>query len=296
MRILVTGGTGFLGTALCEVLGIEGHDVTVVTREPARVEFGRGIAWSEMPAAMATADAVVNLAGEPVAGKRWTADRKRRIRDSRVDATRALVDAMAQGEHRPTVFISGSAIGYYGPRDSTPIDETAPPGTDFLAGVCQAWEAEAQRAETLGVRTVRLRIGVVLGPDGGALKEMIRPFRFLSGGPLGDGTQYLSWIHRVDVIGLILAALASKAYGGPINATALEPVSNAEFTTALSRVINRPAMMPGRLNAWILRRVFGEMADMLLTGQCVLPGAAIKIGYGFRYPNLMPTLRSVARV
>ena len=296
MRVLVTGGTGFIGPALCEVLSIEGHDVTIVSRHPTAVAHGRVIGWSEVPAAIGAVDAVINLAGEPIAGSRWTAERKRRIHDSRVEATRALVYAMEQAKQRPRVFISGSAIGYYGPRDSTPIDETAGPGDDFLASVCRAWEAEAERAVGLGVRVVRLRTGIVLAPDGGALPEMVRPLRFFAGGVLGDGKQYLSWIHRIDVVGIILAAMVSDAYQGPVNATALEPASNAEFMRLLSQVLARPLVMPGRLNAWIVRRAFGEMADMLLTGQCVLPGVAIKAGYGFRYPNLVPTLRSIIRV
>lgn len=295
MRILVTGGTGFIGTALCEVLVIEGHDVAVVTRRPDRVQHGRAIRWDDVPSTVGTVDAVINLAGEPIAGARWTADRKQRIRNSRVEATRALVDAMEKTPSRPKIFISGSAIGYYGPHDDTPLDETSPPGSDFLAQVCQAWEAEAIRAEALGVRVVRLRTGIVLGVDGGALTEMVRPFRFCAGGPLGSAEQYVSWIHRVDVIGIILAALVSDQYVGAVNATALEPVNNAEFTRLLSQVMSRPVLIPGSVNAWIVRRVFGEMADMLLTGQCVLPAVAMRAGYGFRYPNLLPTLRSIIR-
>jgi uncharacterized protein len=295
MRVLVTGGTGFIGRALCEVLAIEGHDVTVVTRTPEALPHGRAITWQQVPTAIQTAEAVINLAGEPIAGRRWTADRKRRIRASRVDATRALVDAMEQAPERPRVFLSGSAIGFYGPNDGTPLDETAGPGSDFLAGVCRDWEDAAERATELGVRVVRLRTGIVLADDGGALPEMVRPIRFFIGGPLGDGRQYLSWIHRIDAIGIIVAAMVSDQYRGAVNLTSLEPATNAEFTRALSQVMARPLPTPGALNGWIVRRAFGEMADMLLTGQCVLPGAAIKAGYGFRYPSLLPTLRSIIR-
>ena len=295
MRILVTGGTGFIGRALCEVLTIEGHDVAVVTRHPKTVTHGRAVAWTDVPQAIERVEAVINLAGEPIAGTRWTAEHKRRIRDSRVEATRIVVDAMGQASQRPRVFISGSAIGYYGPGADNPIDESGPPGGDFLAQVCQDWEAAASSAEALGVRVVRLRTGIVLGPDGGALQEMMRPFLFFAGGPLGNGQQYVSWIHRIDLIGIILAALTSDVYTGAVNASGLEPVNNLDFSRTLAQVLSRPMTIPGKLNAWIVRRLFGEMADMLLTGQCVLPGAAIKAGYGFRYPNLLPTLRSIIR-
>jgi uncharacterized protein (TIGR01777 family) len=292
MRVLVTGGTGFIGAPLCRALRGAGHSVTVVTRDTAHAE-GPAVGWDGVANAVAWSDAVVNLAGEPIAGRRWSTARKQRIRDSRVQATQDLVDAVAAASTRPQVLVSASAVGYYGPHGDEPLDETAGPGTGFLAQVCQAWEQEAERAEQRGMRVVRLRIGVVLAADGGALAQMVPLFRAFLGGRLGGGRQWMSWIHRDDVTGLIVDALADTRYTGAVNATAPTPVTNRDFTRALGRVLARPTVLPAP--ACALRLALGEMADMLLTGQRVLPAAAERLGYRFRYRDLEPALRASAR-
>ena len=289
MRVLVTGGTGFIGRAVCHALRGAGHAVTIVSREPA----GDAIGWGAVGQAVAAADALVNLAGEPIAGGRWGSARKEAILQSRVGATRALVDAAGLAASRPKVLVSASAVGYYGARDDEPVDETAGPGTGFLAEVCQAWEREASRAEAFGLRVVRLRLGMVLAGDGGALARMVPPFRAFVGGPLGTGEQWVSWVHRGDVTGLVVEALVNEAYRGPVNATAPEPVRNRDFTAALGRVLTRPAAI--RIPAMLLRLALGEMADMLLTGQRVLPRAAERLGYRWQYPEVLGALRASVR-
>jgi hypothetical protein len=292
MRVLVTGGTGFIGVAVCRALRSAGHAVIVVSRRP---EAGREdeVGWEQVPDAVRAADAIVNLAGEPIADGRWTPLRKERIRESRVNATRALVDAVAESSARPSVLVSASAVGYYGSRGDEPLDETSGAGTGFLATVCQAWEQEAMRAEPLGLRVVRLRIGVVLANDGGALARMMPAFRAFLGGPLGSGRQWMSWIHRDDVVGLVLAALGSPRLRGAVNATAPQPVTNREFAEALGHALGRPAFM--RVPALALRLGLGEMADMLLTGQRVFPAAAERGGYRWRFAELGRALRAVTR-
>ena len=292
MRILVTGGTGFIGASLCRMLRGEGHAVTVVTRQDPRPGEDT-VGWDDVGRAVADADAVVNLAGEPIAARRWKAAQKHRISGSREGRTRALVEAMAAAPRRPQVLVSGSAIGIYGPRDDEPVDESTPPGKGFLAQVCEAWEREAVRAESLGVRVVRLRIGIVLAADGGALASMLPPFRFFVGGRLGSGRQWMSWVHRDDVIGLIMEALANPAYQGAVNATAPHPVTNAEFTQALAAALMRPAWIPAP--AFALKLALGEMASMLLTGQRVRPAAAGRLGYAWRFPQLTPALLATVR-
>ena len=290
MRILVTGGTGFVGAPLCRALRGSGHTVTVVSRDPAADGV---IAWDTVPDAMRETDAVVNLAGEPIAARRWRPAQKERIRRSRVDATRTLVAAIAAAEPRPGVLVSASAVGYYGPRGDEPVDETAGPGAGFLAEVCEAWEREALAAEPLGVRVVRLRIGVVLAPEGGALARMVPPFRGFVGGPVGSGAQWMSWVHRDDVTGLVVEALEREDYRGAVNATAPHPVTNRDFAAALGAVLARPARL--RAPAWALRLALGEMAEMLVTGQRVLPRVAETRGYRWRYPDVGGALRASVR-
>jgi uncharacterized protein (TIGR01777 family) len=292
MRVLMTGGTGFLGAPLCRALRGAGHTVTVVTRAPEHVT-GPAVGWDGLEAAVRDADALVNLAGEPIAAGRWGAARKDRILASRVESTRALVRAAAAAGRRPSVLVSASAVGWYGARGDEPLDETAGPGTDFLAEVCRAWEAEALAAEALGLRVVRLRFGIALAPDGGALARMLPPFRAFVGGPLGSGAQWMSWIHRDDVTGLVVAALASEAWAGAVNATAPQPVTNRDFARALGDALARPSWL--RTPAVVLRLALGEMADMLLTGQRVLPRVAERLGYQFRYRDLGPALRASVR-
>lgn len=289
MRVVVTGGTGFIGGALCRALRVAGHAVTIVGRKPGYVPV-LTVTWDRAAEVVREADAIVNLAGEPIAGGRWTAARRREIVDSRVLATRALVDAMTASAARPKTLVSASAIGYYGSRGDEAIDEAAPGGAGFLADVCTAWEAEARRAEPLGVRVVRLRIGIVLAPDGGALARMLVPFRAGLGGPLGSGRQVMSWIHRDDLVAMILAALGSDAWHGAVNGTTPSPVTNREFAQTLGRVLGRPAVLPAP--GFALRLVLGEMADVLLTGQRVLPAVAEAQGFSWRHPTLSGALEA----
>jgi uncharacterized protein (TIGR01777 family) len=286
----VTGGTGFVGASVCQALRASGHRVTVVTRDPAHGPAG-SVGWDAVAAAVADADVLVNLAGESVASGRWTAERKRNIFESRVTATRTLVDATKAATARPSVLVNASAIGIYGPHGDETLEESAPPGSGFLARVCEAWEGEALRAEELGLRVVRLRLGIVLASDGGALARMLPPFRAFVGGPIGDGKQWMSWIHRDDVTGLIQDALRDPTYQGAVNATAPHPVTNREFVRTLGRVMARPAIMP--VPAFVLRLALGaELASMLLTGQRVLPSVANTRGYRWRYPDLTTALRA----
>jgi uncharacterized protein (TIGR01777 family) len=292
MRVLVTGGTGLVGGRLVRRLTAEGHAVTVVSREPGRVPF-RSVGWDGIDDVIGETDAVVNLAGEPIAAGRWTEARKREIRESRIDGTRVVVRAMREREPRPKVLVNASATGYYGDRGDEELDESAPAGHDrFTATLCKAWEAEALAAEPLGVRVVRLRIGVVLAPDGGAMAKLLIPFRACLGGPIAGGRQWMPWVHVDDVVGIVTAALASEEWAGPVNATAPNPVRNADFTRILGRVIQRPAVLP--LPAFALRLALGEMATILLDSQRAVPAAALARGYEFRYPQLAPALETCA--
>ena len=287
MRVLVSGGTGLVGRPACDALRAAGHAVTIVSREPGRVP-ARAIGWDGLRAAMPETDAIVNLAGESIASGRWTAARKAAMRSSRVEATRALVDAVAAASARPKVLVNASAIGYYGAHRDEPLDETAAPGADFLARVCVEWEAEARRAEALGLRVVLLRLGVVLAPDGGALSAMLLPFRAGLGGAIGGGRQWMSWVHRDDVVGLLREAVGNAEYAGPVNATSPNPVTNRDFTRALGRALHRPTVLP--VPGIGLRLLLGEMATMLLTGQRVLPKAAERLGYAWQQPELPAAL------
>lgn len=295
MRVVVLGGTGFIGGALCDRLLKLRHAVTVLTRDPARsaktLPAGAvALAWTSASGtspglleALEQADAVVNLAGEPVAAGRWTASRKATIRESRIGTTAALVSAMSRTTHKPAIFVSASAIGYYGPRDDEILTEESGSGTGFLADLCRDWETAASAAQPFGVRVVLPRIGIVLGP-GGALAKMLPAFRLGLGGPIGRGAQWMSWIHRTDLIELVLAVL-SRDIRGPVNATAPHPVTNADFSRALGRVLRRPAVL--RVPAWVLKAALGQMAEeLLLTGQRVLPQRAQQMGFRFRYPLL----------
>lgn len=293
MKLLVTGGTGFIGRALCRVLVERGHEPVVITRAPSAPPAQERVEWlswegAEWQRRLAGTDGLINLAGESIAATRWSPARKALIRGSRIQTTRALVNAMAVQERRPSVLVSASAIGYYGPRGDETLAESAEPGGGFLAATCQAWEAEAQRAERLGVRVVRLRIGLVLAPDGGALAKMARPFRAFLGGPLGSGRQWVSWIHREDVLGVIEWALTHPTVRGAVNATAPQPVPMRAFCRELGRVLHRPSWAP--VPAIALRLLVGEMAELLLTGQRVLPTVAVEQGYAFRYPGLQDAL------
>jgi len=223
---------------------------------------------------------VVNLAGESI-NSRWTAARKERILNSRIKTTAGLVKAMTHLKNRPKVFISASAVGYYGPRGDEELSETAPAGTDFLATVCSRWEEEALRAQDLGVRVVLLRLGVVLALGGGALQQMLLPYRLFAGGPVGSGRQWFSWIHLEDLMKVIQYALNNNTLEGPVNATVPQPVTNQEFSRILGEVLHRPSWLP--VPAFMMRLVFGEMADMLLNGQRVIPEKLVRSGFEFKY-------------
>jgi uncharacterized protein (TIGR01777 family) len=293
MRLLIAGGTGLLGRALTSALRGDGHQVQLLTRRPQGPD---DIRWSADAAdtvwtrALPGAGAIVNLAGESIAAGRWTARRKTAIRDSRIRATRALAAAIgASGS--PIVFLSGSAVGYYGRRGDEPLAEDAPPGGDFLAGVCRDWEHEAMQAAAS--RVVLLRTGLVLATHGGALPQMALPFRLGAGGRAGSGRQYMSWIHVDDWVGLLRHALTGAA-SGPLNLTAPNPVTNADFARALGRAMRRPAIVP--TPAFVLRLALGEMADaLLLGGQRVVPAKAVASGYEFKHPTVDAALGAIYR-
>ncbi|HVA67039.1 MAG TPA: TIGR01777 family oxidoreductase [Elusimicrobiota bacterium] len=300
MKIFIAGGTGFIGSRLVERLVRNGHSLVLLSRDapkvqPARKSGVEALSWSDRqwPEALAASQAVVNLAGAGVADGRWTPERKRIILESRLNATRVLVDAMAGVKDGPEVMVNASAAGYYGPGGDEDIDEHAPVGTDFLAEVCSQWEQEAFKARESGIRVAVLRLGVVLGPGGGALARMLLPFRSGFGGRLGSGRQWFPWIHRDDAVGLIQAALQNPALEGPVNAVAPEAATNAEFTRTLARVLRRPAVFP--VPAFALKLLLGEMSGMLLTGQKLVPRAAQRAGYRFLFPELEGALRDVLK-
>jgi uncharacterized protein len=294
MKIVVAGGTGFLGTALVDTLRTDSHQVTVLTRHPRRAG---DLAWStegndqSWTHAVHDADAVINLAGEGIADRRWTAARKEAIRSSRVRATRALVTAIMAAPRPPSAFISASAIGVYGARGDEPVTEETPPGSDFLADVCREWEALALDAAA-ATRVVLLRSGLVLAKDGGALPQLALPFRFFAGGPVGSGRQYMSWVHLEDWVAMAHWSLVTGAVSGPLNVTAPNPVTNAQFARALGRALRRPAILP--TPGLAVRLALGEMADALvLRGQRVLPVKAQALGFAHRYTTLETALEEI---
>jgi uncharacterized protein (TIGR01777 family) len=300
MNILITGATGFVGRRLCEMLHQAGHTVRALSRDSVaakqRVPHLKEVfPWNplqELPPLQAFegCDAVVNLAGESIAG-RWTAPKKQLIRDSRVLGTKNLVNALSQLSSRPKVLISASAIGYYGDRGEETLTEDAAPGSDFLAQVCRDWENEALKAESLGMRVVRLRIGLVLGRGGGTLQALLPLFRVGLGGPLGSGRQWWSWIHRDDLCRLIVQILANENVSGPVNATAPQPVRQKEFAQVLGRVLRRPAFLP--TPAFALKIALGEFADGILASQRALPRRAQEMGYRFQFEELEGALREI---
>jgi uncharacterized protein (TIGR01777 family) len=298
MRVTVTGATGLIGSRLVAALRERGDEVTALSRDPQRAGERLGVAavgWDPSAGAapvegLEGRDGVVNLAGEPI-DQRWTKAAKARIRASRVQGTEALVAGIAACAQRPRVLVSGSASGYYGPHGDGRVDESAPsPPGDFLAEVCAAWEAAADRARDLGVRVVKLRTGVVLDRSGGALKTMLPPFRAGLGGPIAGGHQYLPWIHVDDVIGIVLRALDDDAWEGPVNVSAPEPVTNREFSQALGRALRRPAVLP--VPALALKLLYGEMAQVVTEGVRMVPARAQALGYAWRHPELDEALRS----
>lgn len=294
MHVVIAGGRGLLGRALAAALRADGHVVAVLTRRangPADVSWnpkeGTDARWRTI---VGTADAVINLAGESIAGGRWSTARKAKLLESRIDATRALTVAIVDAPRPPAVFLSASAIGYYGPHGDEPLTEESPPGADFLARVCHAWEQEAQRAAN-STRVVALRTGVVLARDGGALPRMALPFRLFAGGPVGSGRQYVSWIHIADWVDQVHWALTTAGISGAMNLTAPQPVTNREFASALGHALRRPSFVP--TPALALRLALGEMSTIVLDGQRVLPARATALGFRFGYPQLEPALRSL---
>lgn len=294
MHVLITGGTGFIGRALCRQLSAAGHSLTVLSRNLERAANTLpGIQVIERLDQAAQVDAIVNLAGAPLAEGRWSAHKKQVFRQSRIDTTRALVRWIERQSpsQRPRVLVSGSAIGYYGPCDDTPLDEASPPGDDFAAQLCSDWEAAAMEAQALGLRVSRVRTGIVLGHDGGALHKMLPPFKLGAGGPMGDGQQWMSWIHRHDLVRLLQWLLEQETARGAYNGTAPTPVRNREFAQTLGKVLGRPSFVT--TPAIALKLMFGEMSALLLTGQRVLPAHAQAEGFEFRYPDLEGALREV---
>ena len=296
MRVTVTGATGRIGAGLVAALQARGDEVTVLSRSPDRAQAALGteaVAWraEDEPApaeALAGRDGVIHLAGEDVA-QRWTDEAKRRIRTSRELGTRNLVAGLRAADPRPAVLVSASAVGWYGPRGDERVDEDTPAASDFLAEVCAVWEREAVAAEALGVRVVRVRTGVVLDKDGGALAKMLPFFRLGLGGPVAGGHQYLPWIHADDVVGLYLAALDDAACDGPINVTAPAPVTNRDFSRALGRALHRPAFAP--VPGLAVRLLYGDMAEIVTTGQRAVPARALEHGFAFRHTDLEEALR-----
>ena len=300
MTIVIAGGTGFLGRALTEALLGDGHDVIVLTRQSPHADRAglRHVQWTPdgssgpWSAALDGADAVINLAGESIAAKRWSASQKHQILDSRIRATRSLVAAIGAAASPPPVLVSGSAVGYYGPLGDEPAAEDRAAGRDFLATVCAQWEAEAMRAAGPRTRVACIRTGLVLERDGGALPKMLPPFWFGAGGPVGSGKQFWPWIHRQDWIDLVRFVMKTPAASGPINVTAPNPVRNAEFAKALGRALRRPALLP--TPGFALRAMLGEMADaLLLSGQRAVPTKAERLGHTFAFRDLDAALRKI---
>ncbi|NES18664.1 MAG: TIGR01777 family protein [Symploca sp. SIO3E6] len=299
MKVAITGATGFVGSRLVEQLLVKGHQPLILTRNQAKaasafpkVEIvtytpNKSGDWQK---AIAGCDAVVNLAGEPIAESRWTPERKQEIFDSRKLVTKKIVEAIAQAQPKPSILINASAIGYYGTSETASFDETSPSGNDFLAKVCQDWEAEAQQVKETGIRLVILRLGIVLG-DGGALAKMIPPFQLFAGGPIGTGQQWFSWIHRDDLVNLIIEALTNSEMEGVLNATAPNPVQMSGFCQALGEVLNRPSWLP--VPGFALEALLGEGATVVLEGQQVLPKKTTSYGFEYQYPTVKQALTEI---
>jgi uncharacterized protein len=303
MKVIIAGGTGFLGHPLASSFAAAGHEVVTLSRSGAAMarrgsENPRSIAWTPNghigPWAQEIdgAGAVINLAGESIAGHRWTTAHKQRIADSRTNATGSLVAAISMASTPPPVFVSGSAVGYYGPRADEVVTEETPPGRDFLAEVCKRWEAAASAAGSARTRVLYLRTGIVLERDGGALPPMLPPFRFGVGGPIGSGRQYYPWIHRDDWVGLVRWCVDTASVNGAVNGTAPQPVENREFARAIGRAMHRPAFVPAP--AFAMRLLLGEMADALvLSGQRAVPAKAERLGFKFRYATVDDALTAI---
>ena len=294
MNILITGGTGFIGSGLCARLLEKKHNIVVMTRCPEKIKGNiKGITELEQLKGQVNFDVVINLAGEPIADNRWSNKQKQRIVDSRLETTKKLIEYFKTTEKKPKLFISGSAIGYYGVAESNDsLNEDASGDESFSSQLCQQWEAVASEAKTLGIRTCLLRTGIVLGKDGGALKKMLLPFKLGLGGRIGKGSQWMSWIHVEDLIGVILYCIEHEQVSGAVNGTAPNPVTNRVFTKTLGKVLKRPTLFP--MPAFIVKRLMGQMGEeLLLAGKKVLPVKITKEGYQFKYAQLEEALLSV---
>jgi len=295
MRIVISGASGLMGKALTDALRADGHGVAHLVRAGGSPSAG-DIPWDPASeridaAALEGADAVVNLNGASIAGGRWTRAYKAVLRSSRIDATRLLVTTLAQLQRKPRVFLSASAVGFYGNRGDEILTETSLPGTDFLALLASEWEAEATRAAQAGIRTVLLRFGVILSGNGGALPRMLLPFRLGVGGRFGSGKQWISWIALKDAVGIVRAAIEDERFEGPINVVAPNPLRNGEFTRSVARTLHRPAIFP--VPTFALRLALGEMADaLLLVSQRAIPERLTAMGYSFRFPDFDAALRT----
>ncbi|HXE10771.1 MAG TPA: TIGR01777 family oxidoreductase [Bryobacteraceae bacterium] len=300
MTFLITGATGFLGRRLVDMLIAEGHAVVYLAGKRSKSLDSRAAfhLWTHREQmllelkAVPLCDAVIHLAGEPIA-QRWTSEAKKRIRESRILRTRDLVDGIGQLPHKPGVFISASAVGYYGNRGNEVLTEESAPGKGFLADVCVHWEEEADRAREFGLRVVKVRNGMVLGEDGGALKKLLPPFRMGLGGRLGSGKQWVSWIHRDDLLRMLIWAAANPNIAGVLNGTAPEPVTNAQFTRDLAHALGKPAIIP--VPRFGLRLALGEMSDVLLDSARAIPAAAQQQGFQFAFRDVQPALEAILR-
>lgn len=299
MNVLVTGGTGFIGTALCERLAIEGHSVWVLSRHVSRVDSGvtsinhldELVSLGEQ----ANIDVVVNLAGEPIADKRWSEEQKESIIHSRIGTTRNLIELFKEMPRRPSVFISGSAVGYYGVEESDDdIDEHAVGDDSFSSQLCQQWESIALQAEALGIRTCLLRTGIVLGEGGGALSKMLLPFKLGLGGRIGSGSQWMPWVHLDDMVSIIMHCMNTDSVRGAVNATAPSTQTNRVFSKTLAKALNRPAVFP--MPAFVVRLLMGQMGEeLLLAGKKVVPKHLTNSGFVFQYPELEDALNDIVR-
>ena len=296
MKVLISGGSGLVGTALTQALRAEGHTVAHLVRpggdaSPGDVRWDPASSFVNLDAMTGT-DAVVNLNGASIGGGRWSPPRKKLLRSSRIDSTRVLEDALSRMKQKPRVFVSASAVGYYGDRGDEILTESSSSGSDFLSALARDWEAEAIRAQSLGIRTVITRFGIILSAKGGALPRMLTPFKLGAGGRLGSGKQWMSWVALEDVVGALRAAITSDQLSGPVNLVAPNPVRNSEFTQVLASVLHRPAIFP--VPAFALRLALGEMADaLLLASQRVEPERLSANRYAFQFENLEPALHAI---
>ena len=296
MNIIITGGTGFIGTVLCLRLLERKYNIVILTRHPETIEGDiKGISDLEQIKGQMSFDVVINLAGEPIANKRWSRAQQQRIFDSRLETTKKLINYFKSSDKKPKLLISGSAIGYYGTAESNDgFDEDALGDESFSSQLCQQWEAVAFQAQELGIRTCTLRTGIVLGKGGGALKKMLLPFKLGLGGKIGKGSQWMSWIHMDDLIGIILFSIDHDDVDGAVNGTAPNPVTNAHFTKTLGQVLKRPTVLP--MPALVVKLLMGQMGEeLLLAGKKVLPVKIINKGYTFKYEQLQEALLDATR-